>query len=77
VREDEIIPFGKACKIIREEKGKTQGDIFRITGLERSYVSRFERGKIPYPRLETIVKIAAALDVSVEELIRKALDLKK
>lgn len=70
----EAIPFdiAKAMRIIRENKGMTQGDIYRATKLERSYVSRLETGKIPYPRLETVKIIADALGVSMSELISLA-----
>lgn len=69
-----LIDFGGAMKRIRERKGLTQGDIFRATGLERSYLSKFENNKIPYPRFNTVARIARALDVLLPEFIREATD---
>jgi len=73
----ELVPFGEACRKIREAKDMSQGDIFRITGLERSYISRFESGRVPYPRLQTVAKIAKALGVTIEEVLKTAVELKK
>ncbi len=69
------ISFGEAMKILREKKGLTQGDIYRATGLERSYVSDLERGRVKDPRLTTVIMIARAIGVSHGELIDMALAL--
>lgn len=47
----------------------SQGDIFRATKIERAYISNLESGK-QNPSLETIEKIAEALEVNVGELLR-------
>ena len=70
-----LLDVGGAVRHIRENKGISQGDIMRKTGIERSYISRIERGEIRYPRLSTIKKIAMALGVSVEELVHIACHL--
>ena len=73
--EDEIlIDFGGAMKRIRERKGMTQGDVFRQSGLERSYLSKFENNKIPYPRIKTVYRIAQALTVSLDDFIKEAMN---
>ena len=73
--EDEIlIDFGGAMKRIRERKGMTQGDVFRQSGLERSYLSKFENNKIPYPRIKTVYRIAQALAVSLDDFIKEAMN---
>lgn len=61
-------PIGRRLKLIRIEKGLSQGDIERRTGLLRSYLSRVENGHT-VPSLDTLSKIAEALDVSVGNLI--------
>ena len=68
-----LIDLGGAMKRLREKRGITQGDIFRDTMLERSYLSKFENNKIPYPRIETIHKIAEAIGVSLDEFVREAI----
>jgi transcriptional regulator with XRE-family HTH domain len=69
-----LVNFGKAMKVLRKEKGMTQGDIYRATKLERSYISRLECGKIIYPRIETVAKIASAFGISVIEFLKYAID---
>ena len=59
---------GKSLQAIRIDKGLSQGDIERRTGLLRSYLSRVENGHT-VPSLDTLAKIAGALQVSLSELI--------
>ncbi len=60
--------IGKRIKILRLERGLTQGDIEETTGVSRSHISKIERGKIANPGLDTLEKIAQALKVSVSFL---------
>lgn len=48
----------------------SQGDICRKLGFDRAYMSNIEAGK-GNPTLDTIEKIAKALDVDVGELLKK------
>ena len=61
--------FAKNMKSIRESKNMSQGDIYRATKIERAYISNLEAGK-QNPTLETIEKIAGALEVEVSELMK-------
>jgi transcriptional regulator with XRE-family HTH domain len=65
----ESAKLAKNLKRIRTQKGMTQGDIVRALGVSRSFVSNMENGKTN-PTLATITKLAKALGVSAEELIR-------
>lgn len=56
-------------KRIRAQKHMSQGDICRKLGIDRAYISTIESGK-PNPTLSTIERIADALGVSVNELLR-------
>ncbi len=56
-------------KRIREDKQMSQGDICRALGLDRAHVSNIENGK-QNPTLDTINKIAKALGVSVDQLLK-------
>ncbi len=67
--QSESAKLGKNLKRIRTEKGMTQGDIVRALGVSRSFVSNVENGKTN-PTLATIAKLAKALGVPTEELIR-------
>ncbi len=66
---NESVKLGKNLKRIRTEKGITQGDIVRNLGVSRSFISNIENGKTN-PTLATIAKLARAIDVSIERLIK-------
>lgn len=61
-------------KILRKRKKMTQGDIYRKTQYERSYISRLERNHVDSPRFDTIKNIAKAFDVSPLEFIQLAIE---
>src|ERR1700742_5163750 len=56
--------IGTAIRGYRLQKGMSQGDIEKRTGLLRCYLSRVENGHT-VPSLETLQKIAGALDISL------------
>ena len=60
--------IGKRIKILRLERGLTQGNIEEDTGVSRSHISKIESGKVANPGLDTLEKIAKALKVSVSFL---------
>ena len=61
--------LGENIKRIREQKGMSQGDICREVGFDRAQMSNIEAGK-GNPTLATIEKIAQALSVSSDELLK-------
>ena len=65
---NEVIQFGKKLREVRLKKNLSQGDIARILGVHRSYISGLERGR-RNPSLLTVQKIAKALGVNVNKLI--------
>ncbi len=66
---DESIKLGQNLKRIRTEKDISQGDIARELGVSRGFVSNIENGKTN-PTLATIAKLAKALSVSPDNLLR-------
>ena len=60
--------IGKSLRVIRIEKGLSQGDIEKRTGILRSYLSRVENGHTT-PSLDTLSRIAGALQVSLSDLV--------
>lgn len=66
---DEAQKLGENLKRIRTEKGITQGDIARALEMDKSFVSNIENGKTN-PTLMTITKIAKAIGVSTDELLK-------
>ena len=65
---NEIIQFGKKLREVRIKKKLSQGDIARILGVHRSYISGLERGR-RNPSLLTVQKVAKALRISPKELL--------
>jgi transcriptional regulator with XRE-family HTH domain len=59
--------LGARLKEIREHKNLSQGDIERVSGLKRCYVSRVENGHT-VPAVETLEKLAQALEVPLYRL---------
>ena len=53
--------IGDRLRELREEKGLSQGDIEKRTGLLRCYISRVENGHT-VPSIETLEKLARALE---------------
>lgn len=54
--------IGETIRNHRLQKGMSQGDIEKRTGLLRCYLSRVENGHT-IPSLDTLAKIAGAMDV--------------
>lgn len=61
--------LGSNLKRIRTEKGISQGDIGRELKVSRGFISTIENGKTN-PTLSTISKLAKALGVSSDELLK-------
>jgi len=61
--------LGRNIKRIREQKKMSQGDICRALGFDRAQISNIEAGK-GNPTLSTIEKIAQALGVASDELLK-------
>ncbi len=59
--------IGETIRNLRLQKGMSQGDIEKRTGLLRCYLSRVENGHT-IPSLDTLAKIATAMDVPLAQL---------
>jgi len=64
----EVSKFGQKVRKVRLKKKMSQGDIARILGVHRTYISGLERG-VRNPSLLTIQKVAKALGVNAKNLI--------
>jgi transcriptional regulator with XRE-family HTH domain len=58
--------IGSTIRAFRLQKGLSQGDIEKKTGLLRCYLSRVENGHT-VPSLDTLSKIASALDLPITQ----------
>ena len=66
---NESAKLGLNLKRIRTKKGISQGDIARELEVSRGFISTIESGKTN-PTLATIAKLAKAVGVSVNELLK-------
>ncbi len=55
-------------KSLLEEKGITQAEVHRRTGITRSMISNLANNKFNNINMDTAGKICTALDVSLEDL---------
>jgi transcriptional regulator with XRE-family HTH domain len=60
--------LGQNMKKWRMKKKMSQGDISRALGVDRSYVSNIENGRMN-PTLSTLEKLAEAIGISVKDLV--------
>ena len=61
---------GEVLRRLREEKGKTQEVLSGLAGLDRTHYSKIERG-LRSPTLDTLWKVAHALDLQPHELVEE------
>jgi len=67
--QNESAKRGLSLERIRTKKGISQGDIARTLEVSRGFISTIENGKTN-PTLSTITKLAKALGVSTDELLK-------
>ena len=63
--------IGKNIKRYRQEKGLSQDKLSKLADLSLNTVVKIELDESPNPTIETIQKIAKALEVSVDDLLKK------
>ncbi len=66
---DELRQVGNNIKKHRQKRGLTQLDLAAACGMDESAIGRLENGNTN-PTLKTLVKLAKALDVSVQALVK-------
>lgn len=76
-----MVNIGTTIRGYRLQKGLSQGDIEKRTGLLRCYLSRVENGHT-VPSLDTLSKIASALDLPLaqffaEDMLGRELNTQK
>jgi transcriptional regulator with XRE-family HTH domain len=69
-RSPTTIAFGAAVRALRVERGFAQEAFAAHAGMDRSYYGAIERGEFNVS-LETIVKLAVALELSAAEVLRR------
>ena len=62
--------IGKNIKKYRGKLGISQDKLSKLAGITLHTITKIECGATPDPRIETVKKIADALGVSVDELLK-------
>ena len=62
--------FGLVLKELRKQKKSSQSELANLAELDRTYISLLERG-LRQPTIETIFKIAEALNTKASIIIQK------
>lgn len=69
--------IGEHIMLLRKKKGLSQAELGKAAGTSGDIIGRYERGIIT-PSIEVIIKIADALEVSIDFLVGKtSLELDK
>lgn len=63
--------LGAAIRDVRHQRKMHQDHLAGVTGIDASVVSRIERGERPC-RVAELVLLAAGLNISADELVRRA-----
>jgi transcriptional regulator with XRE-family HTH domain len=58
--------FGQILKEIRRTKNISQRELAIQAGVDFTYISKLENDKLPPPAVETVLKLAAILDIPKE-----------
>ncbi|MFA5754582.1 MAG: helix-turn-helix transcriptional regulator [Patescibacteria group bacterium] len=61
--------LAKNVEKLRKQKGLSQERLARLADVANNTIIKMESGENKNPTLETLRKVAKALDISVEELI--------
>lgn len=60
----------KNIKELRNKKGWSQEKLAREADISYQTLVKIERSGIKNPKIETMIKLAKALDVSIDELVK-------
>jgi len=68
---DKNLPtIAKNMKKYRDRLGISQDKLSKIADVTLHTITKIESGATPDPRIETLRKIAAALDIKVDDLLK-------
>lgn len=63
-----MLKVGEIIVLVREAKGLSQRDLEKTSGVSNALISQIETGKVKDPGFSTIIRLARALDLSIERL---------
>ncbi len=62
--------IGENIKRVRNKLGLTQDDLVRQSGVKHTTLTKIESNVVVKPSVQTVAKIAKALGVPMEELVK-------
>jgi transcriptional regulator with XRE-family HTH domain len=62
--------IGENIKKVRNKLGLTQDDLVRKSGVKHTTLTKIESDVVIKPSVQTVAKIARALDVPMEDLVQ-------
>jgi transcriptional regulator with XRE-family HTH domain len=68
-------PIRKRLKAAREAAGLTQRELAGLSGVSASTIAQLEQGIYPDPRIGTLIALADALDIPLDELVGREPEL--
>lgn len=72
---NEMTPLAMRLKAIMEERGLKAAPLARSAGVGVDFVRDILRGHVRAPRIDNLAKLAAQLDMTVEELLGETIEL--
>ena len=66
----EISPIGKNIKKLRKQKGLSQDRLSKLADISYNTVIKLESGGITNPSIGTLQKLAKALNVNIDDLLK-------
>lgn len=63
-----MLKVGEIIALVREAKGMSQRDLEKASGVSNALISQIETGKVKDPGFSTIIRLARALDLSINRL---------
>ncbi len=67
----EISTIARNIKKYRTKQGISQDKLSKLASITLHTITKIESGATPDPRIETVKKIADALGVSIDDLMKK------
>ena len=62
--------IGKNLRKLRKAKGLSQEKLARLADISLNALTKIESGFAQKPTIQTVVKLAKALEVSIDELVK-------
>ena len=70
LKQKEASKIAENLRKLRAEKKLSKSKLVTKTGLDYHTIAKIENGRTPDPRVHTMIKLAMALETSVEELVK-------